>query len=123
MTTARHSFSATLLNSGQVLIAGGEGNPKSGALDTAEIFDPVTNSFHATGSMTWARDHAVGVLLSSGRVLVTGDSMQTEIYDPGTGTFSPGPVLTGAHEADTATLLENGSVLLAGSGAELLQVK
>lgn len=71
------------------------------ALATAELFDPVTGRWSATGSLNYARFGASAVTLVDGRVLVVGslgwdrgvttdersyDS--AEVYDPETGRFS-----------------------------------
>ena len=71
----RSHFTATLLLDGRVLIAGGD-NP--GALDTAELYDPATGKFTATGSMTAARHDNVAVRLADGRVLIEGMSSTIE---------------------------------------------
>ena len=93
LATARFAHTATLLNNGKVLVAGGadgSGNPVA----TAEIFDPSTGKFSSTGSLVTARHHFAAVLLSSGKVLVTGGLdgsgnplASAEIYDPSAGTF------------------------------------
>ena len=51
---ARHFHTATLLPNGQVLVAGGY-NRASGYLDSAELYDPATGTWTATGSMATAR--------------------------------------------------------------------
>ena len=48
MTTARNGHTATLLPSGNVLVAGGF-NPASGTLASAELYDPATGTWSATG--------------------------------------------------------------------------
>ena len=56
---------ATLLQNGQVLIAGGE-------TASAELFNPSTGAFTATGSMTVSRSGHTATLLPDGRVLIAG---------------------------------------------------
>jgi hypothetical protein len=83
MTKARSSHTATLLLSGKVLVVGGYG--VSGPLANAEVYDPATGSFSATGGMTTARAIPTATLLLSGKVLVAGGlgtsgSSPLEIY-------------------------------------------
>ena len=61
---------ATLLNNGKVLIAGGDNS--TAALASAELYDPATGTFTATGSMTSARDLHTATLLNNGTVLIAG---------------------------------------------------
>jgi hypothetical protein len=71
MRTARAAHSATLftagLKAGQVLLAGGIGasapNSTSTELAVAELYNPATNSFKATGSLKTARGLHAAVLL------------------------------------------------------------
>src|SRR2546422_3403842 len=50
MNHQRNSHTATLLNSGLVLVAGGEGS-----ISTAELYNPSTGNFTATGSLNTGR--------------------------------------------------------------------
>jgi hypothetical protein len=123
MAAPRIAHTATLLNTGKVLVAGGtdaNGQPVA----TAELYDPTNGTFSPTGSMAAARAHFAATLLLNGKVLVTGgldangNPLATaELYDPTTGTFS---ATTGnmqfVHASHTATLLNSGKVLVAGWG-------
>ena len=120
MTAARSSHTATLLNDGTVLLAGGFG--ANGHEATAEIYDPSRDTFTAIGPMITARYGHTATLLNNGKVLLAGgDSSGTaELYDPSTRTFSAtGHMIDNGLFAvtrifHTATLLPDGRVLIVG---------
>lgn len=116
LTTARRFHTATVLPNGKVLIAGGITQLLS-ELASAELYDPVTDTFTATGSLGVARGRHTATLLPNGKVLIAGGNTSTatgELYDSATGTFAPTVALGTARYSHTATLLPNGKVLIAG---------
>jgi hypothetical protein len=117
MTTARARHTAILLTNGKVLIAGGVADTQQlNYLVSAEVYDPSTGTFAATGNMI-SSGIIYSALLPDGRVFV-GDAGNAEIYDPASGAFS----VTGAYASslfgntptlgDIPTLLPNGRVLV-----------
>lgn len=123
MTSIRGRQSAAALSNGKVVVMGGYNNTSSAArLSTAEMYDPATGTWAATGALINARGSHRATTLSDGKVLVTGGShnselvANTELYDPTAGTWSPVNPLRTARGVHTATLLLNGQVLIAGGG-------
>ena len=124
MTVPRAGQTITMLRDGRVLIVGGVRNAGfRSELASAEIYDPATGAFHATGSMTTPREGHTATTLRDGRVLIVGGSangVQTvgsaEIYDPASGTFSRTGHLHQPRVAHVAALLGTGKVLIAGGG-------
>jgi Kelch motif/Galactose oxidase, central domain len=128
MANARGSHTGTLLPDGKVLIAGGGPRSWTGGdptfLAAAELYDPETGTFKATGSMSTPRESHTATLLADGRVLITGGEDRVdhavataEIYDPKTGTFSATGSMTVARAFHTATRLSDGRVLVVGGNA------
>ena len=121
MGHGRYYHSATLLNNGQVLIAGGC-SPGANTLNTAELYDPIAQTFSPTGNMTMQRCGQSATLLQDGRVLIaggygaggSGPLSSAEIYDPSTGTFSPTGSMTMPRVYHVSALLHSGQVLIAG---------
>jgi hypothetical protein len=98
MTVARTFQEATLLADGRVLVTGGCADGwywNDNFYAEAEVYDPKTGRFTATGSMVDALVAQTATLLLDGRVLIAGGFdgrahvTTTELYDPTTGTFSP----------------------------------
>jgi hypothetical protein len=111
-----------LLGNGKVLIVGRDENDGTGHTAFAELYDPGTDTFEATGVPANTADYlvpSVATLLSDGRVLIAGTrlSVNAELYDPFTGTFrgnSYSPLPVDADCALMSTLLLNGKVLVVG---------
>src|SRR5262245_62759867 len=72
MGTGRFVGSATLLTNGQVLLAGGGGNPALENVASAELYDPATHSCNFVNPMSIARIAHSAVLLPNGKVLIAG---------------------------------------------------
>src|SRR2546423_10877871 len=68
LISARAFHSTTRLSDGRVLVAGGLGD--SGALPSAELYDPASGRWNATGSLATARFYHAATLLPNGKVLV-----------------------------------------------------
>ena len=76
---------ATLLPDGTVLVTGG--TRRDPLLASAELYDPGSGSWTATGNMVEVRDGHRATLLLDGTVLVAGGAeASAELYDPGSGT-------------------------------------
>jgi N-acetylneuraminic acid mutarotase len=115
----RASHSATLLQNGQVLLAGGYNygiNIPNEYLGTAELYDPAKGVWRATGSLNVIRGENNAVLLTSGKVLVVGTNA-AELFDPSTETWT---VVAAPSRKGPLALLTDGSVLTAtGNSVEL----
>ena len=123
MGTDRQNAAAVLLATGKVLVSGGFGKTVyaySSYLQSAEIFDPATGAFSATGTMAAGRGVQQLTRLGSGKVLVTGGTngstviKTAEVFDPATGAFSATGAMQQARDFHTATLLPSGSVIVIG---------
>jgi Kelch motif len=101
-----------------VLLAGGYDGRV--ALDNAEIYDPVTGTFGATGRLTVPRAGLASATLPGGRVLLAGGgsteglSANAEVYDPRTGEFGPTGSMSTVRYKLAAAALPDGRVLVLG---------
>ncbi len=128
MTTRRFDHTATLLGNGKVLLVGGQYTYNCcNFLASAELYDPVSGTFSATGSMSTVRVGHAATLLNNGKVLIAGGGTTSwpygplataELYDPDTGTFAlTAGSMTTARSIHAAVLLQDGRVLLVGGQA------
>jgi Kelch motif protein/galactose oxidase-like protein len=137
---------AVRLPDGEVLVAGGYNSLGPDPLDrttSAELYDPSTGLWTATGSMLEPHGHQVATLLPNGTVLVGGESsgvvgvadssVTLERYDPSTGSWIAIPnMIEGkvgvsgqrvTRSIFTATMLLDGRVLVTGqlvAGSDIL---
>ena len=129
LATARSSHTATLLPNGNVLVAGGEFSSHLTpiSLPSAELYDPATSAWTATGALATARSSHTSTLLPNGNVLVAGGASDdyngnlvlasAELYDPATNAWTAAGAIGTARFGHTATLLPNGDVLVAGGNS------
>lgn len=121
MSSARQEFTMITLGNGKTLAAGGWNG--SAYTSTAELYDPATGLWTATGSMNGIRGgESEAVLLQDGRVLLVGGSgagggVNVEIYDPVAGTWSVTGSMNVSRRQFSINVLNDGRVLVAGSSA------
>jgi Galactose oxidase, central domain len=125
MVQARAEFGATLLANGQVLVAGGctayDVNGCAATTNKAEIYNPATGTWKATGALRGARHAMTATLLPSGKVLVAGGATaasdainSSEIYDPTAKTWTLGLKMVTARSDYASIMLGTGKVLFTG---------
>src|SRR5438128_11794937 len=108
MSDGRFALTATTLQNGMVLVAGGADSTIN--LNTAELYDPVAGTFTRTGSMHEARVGFSATRLPNGKVLVEGGFNNTvrvksaEIYATANGTGSLTASMQPPSEAQSANL-------------------
>lgn len=136
---ARYGCTASLLPNGKVLITGGGTTTvNTNNLGTAELYDPATGTFSATGNVTRFYDPSIdkffykgemiaarskhsATVMRDGNVLIAGgeDAHGTaqatvEIYVAASGKFLPAGPMKFARREHRATMLPNGEVLITG---------
>jgi len=116
LTLARSAHTATVLQNGRILVVGG-----FGALNSAEIYDPSSDTWSLAASLTVGRAYHRATLLKDGRVLVTGGTPDlvnaigsAEIYDPIANAWTSAGSLPNAVWVHSSTLLPTGEVLVTG---------
>jgi N-acetylneuraminic acid mutarotase len=126
LTPERMGHTATLLPSGQVLVAGGGGCISLVApgwyCTSAELYNPAPGRWGPTGSLSAARIGHTATLLGNGKLLVAGGfgcqdepvCASAELYDPATGRWATTGRMATGRFFHTATLLPNGRVLVVG---------
>jgi uncharacterized repeat protein (TIGR01451 family) len=127
MSQQRAEHTATLLNDGRVLVAGGKAffsafSAANSVTAEAEIYDPVSNSWATAGPLATPRTKHTATGLRDGRVLVTGGWNTStvfdtaEVYDLAINGWSPAGTMGTARRDHAAILLPDsgGRVLVVG---------
>ncbi|HYG75948.1 MAG TPA: PKD domain-containing protein [Planctomycetota bacterium] len=114
MAVARYAHQSVVLNSGNVLVTGGNGPSTS-----VELYDVATQTWSSLPNMNQARDAHTSTLLSDGTVLTVGgysfDAYGTaERFDPATAVWHTTPNPLFKHRQHTATLLNDGTLIVTG---------
>jgi hypothetical protein len=104
-----------LLPNGKVLVAGGLGT--GGYLASAELYDPASGSWSATGSLGTPREFHTATLLPNGKGLVAGGFnfnsrhlTSVEMYDRANETWTATGSLRTARRFQTETAMPNGKL-------------
>lgn len=119
MSVRRVFHTATVLEDGKVLVAGGD-DRYSATYASAEVYDPATGLFTLTaGPMITPRSGHTATRLANGKVLITGGdnggaTAAAELYDPATQEFTLTGSMITPRFFHTATLLNDGRVLITG---------
>ena len=122
LNSSRHLHAAVSLPDGRILAAGGAAdfNTPPADLASAELFNPGTGVWSATGSMLTARSGYPAVLLTDGTFLAVGPGTSVELYTPANPgvTVSPTAVtfgralVGGASAPQSVTVTNTGTVPL-----------
>ncbi|XYH98433.1 kelch repeat-containing protein [Sorangium sp. So ce1128] len=131
MITPRGEHTATVLQDGRVLVAGGfpvvdappYTNLAAMSLREAEIYDPATRTWSPAAPLAQPRSGHAAVLLPSGRVVVAGGRSRSEmpagaalssveIYDPASNTWTAAAPLPMPHPAPSMMLVDGRPVLV-----------
>lgn len=116
----RFDHTSTLLKDGRVLVTGGRTSYNNyTALNSAEIYNPITNQWLSMPPMASNRVGHTATLLDDGRVIVIGGAYDNsitsavEIFDPNSGQWVKSANLNKARTRHLAQLLPNSKILIA----------
>ena len=122
----RSAHSAVLLGDGRVLVVGGSDLGASNVLGpetTAEIYDPVADTWTLVATDLKPRISHESALLPDGRVAVVGGEnvvglavSDVEVYDPATGAWKIVGALPDGRSLLAVAVLPDGALLIAGGG-------
>ena len=129
LSMQRMGHTATLLENGSVLVAGGfavlAGWP---VWASAELYEPASGAFRRVGDMATPRAQHTATRLPDGKVLITGGEplidfstgrnepflATAEVYDPSTQTLTRAGDMNIPRSRHSAVLLRSGKVLIVG---------
>jgi hypothetical protein len=122
MSVPRSAHTATLLQDGRVLLAGGMISVRGDEVstDSVEIYDPTTGTIKSSGKLCLPRSGHTATLLGDGNVLITGGGNDpsnlnsAELYRLSDGQCVPLKPMRTARERHSATMLADGRVLITG---------
>ncbi len=118
LKVARKGHTATQLNDGRFLIAGGENG--SGPVSGTEILDPAAAMFSSGPGMGAMRAGHTALLPGDGRVVIAGGQAggqrltSTELFDPASNSIHSGPSMVQGRAGHTGLVLPDGRYLLVG---------
>ena len=135
MNDPRGGHIAARLPGGRVLVAGGrqlvideEENRKITFIGTAEIYDPVGDTWTQVADMTVARWAHTGIALADGTVMVVGGENDdgkvatAEVYDPDTDTWTEVSRMADGRSGHSMELLPDGRLMVAGGSGPTVEV-
>jgi len=121
MSAPRGNHTATVLDSGKVLVVGGDSTHIQ--TDSADLYDPGTNTWSPAAAVIIPRAGHTATLLYSGKVLVTGGRFDpygtlqdAQEYDPVTHSWSSVESMPRARTGHVAVRLYSGQVMVLGGG-------
>lgn len=123
MARERQGFDAVRLGDGTVLAVGSDSDchpgPAEPGSETAEVYDPVADTWSEVESLNKPRKVPATVALANGRALVLGGVnsedvpfSSTKIFDPATRVWTDGPLLEYARLRPSAVRLDDGRLLV-----------
>lgn len=129
MATARMNHTATLLDNGEVLVAGGFSSATNSALVSAEIYDPAANAWRSAAALPEARMNHAEVTLATGEVMLVGGNAAPFgagvrvgfRYDAALDAWTPSAPSAMSRRNTSVELLTDGqvAVIAGGSASEL----
>lgn len=120
MISNRKDHAAVRMQSGRVLLVGGYASNGPSALDTAEVFDPTSNTFAATSAGSFYRgspsllEYSPDAMLAIGGFNGAISQWNSEVYHPSTGLWDTMMPLLRPRYGHSTVRLNDGRVLIAG---------